>query len=88
MFQNNIHYYGKMKLYFVSIQELCLQKTYQDVPNKSRNAFGKYTSFLCVHKILVHAQDSCACTRSFACPQLKGFQEKLQWYRRFDKGTN
>ena len=35
MFQSNIYYYGWIKGYIVSTQELCLQKTYQDVPRKS-----------------------------------------------------
>ena len=34
MFQSNIYYYERIKWYIVSIQELCLQKTYQDVPRK------------------------------------------------------
>ena len=78
---------------------LCMQKTLvhaQDSCACSR--------ILCMHNDLVHAQESCACTRflsmhkitrflcmaqdSCACTQLKGFQEKLQWYPRFDKGTN
>ena len=50
MFQSNIYYYERIKLYIVSIQELCLQKTYQDVPR---------TNWKTCHK----SQDSCACTR-------------------------
>ena len=53
--QSNIYYYEKIKGYIVSRQELCLQKTYQDVPRKNEKLVTN-------HKILVHAQDFCACT--------------------------
>ena len=43
MFQSNIHYYVRIKEYIVSTQELCLHKTYQDVP---------MSRFLCMHKNL------------------------------------
>ena len=66
--QSNIYYYEMIKWYIVSIQELCLQKTYQDVPRKSGKTCHKSldscacTRFLCMHNTLVHAQHSCACT--------------------------
>ena len=75
MFQSNVYYYVRIKRYIVSTQELCLQKTYQDVPRKSENTCQKCTIFLCMHKILAHAQHSCACTRI------------LCMYKNFDKQT-
>ena len=90
MFQSNIYYYVRIKEYIVSTQEMCLEKTYQDVPrqifkilaNKSRRAktyvprnkfwkLSQKTRFLCVHKILVHAQHSCACTTLLAHSKLR-----------------
>ena len=77
MLQSNIHYYERIKLYIVSIQELCLQKTYQDVPRKSLKTCQQNqdscacTRFLCMHKILVHAQHCCACT-TLLCMHWRG----------------
>ena len=58
----------KDKRVYCVTQELCLQKTYQDVPRKKWKTCHKSqdscacTSFLCMHNTLVHAQHSCACT--------------------------
>ena len=68
MFQSNIYYYVRIKEYIVSTQEMCLEKTYQDVPrqilkilaNKSRRTKTYQEQSW---KVLTNAQDSCACTR-------------------------
>ena len=39
--QSNIYYYERIKGYIVSTQELCLRKTYQDVPRKKWNECHK-----------------------------------------------
>ena len=37
MFQSNIYYYVRITCYIVSTQEMCLEKTYQDVPRQMLN---------------------------------------------------
>ena len=39
-----------------------LEKTYQDVQRNKLEDLSKMSGFLCMHKILVHAQECCACT--------------------------
>ena len=63
MLQSNIYYYVGIKEYIVSTQNMCLEKTYQDVPRKMLENLANKSRFLCMHRILEHAQHSCACTR-------------------------
>ena len=87
MFQSNIYCYVKIKEYIVSTQEMCLEKTYQDqcqkswqtnqdVPRQKLENLEKCTRFLCMHKILVHAQHSCACT-TLLCMHWRGQGPRL-----------
>ena len=63
--QSNIYYYEKIKEYIVSTK---------DVPRRTKNKMknlSQMTRFLCMHKILVHAQHSCACT-TLLCMHWRG----------------
>ena len=65
MFQSNIHYYVRIKRYIVSTK---------DVPRRTKKKMenlSQITRFLCMHKILVHAQHSCACT-TLLCMHWRG----------------
>ena len=70
--QSNVYIHVRIKEYIVSTQEMCLEKTYQDVPrnmlnilaNKSRRTktYQEQVGKLVTNYMILHAQDSGACT--------------------------
>ena len=71
MFQSNIYYYVRIKGVYCVYTRIVSTK---DVPRRTKkkltNLSNKSRS-LCMHKILVHAQHSCACT-TLLCMHWRG----------------
>ena len=63
MFHSSIYYHASIE------GVLCISG--KDVPRQKLENLSQMSRFLCMHKILVHAQNSCACT-TLLCMHWRG----------------